>query len=194
MIIGLLGGSFNPAHDGHVHISLQARKKLGCDHIWWIISPQNPLKSAKSIADYPTRLKIAKKITAGHNFIEICEAEFENQLRYTRETIKFLQRAYPQHQFIWLMGGDNLIQFHRWKEWNSIMHHIPIAVIDRAPYSHPAMRGKMALRYRNFRLPANQLRKLARAPLPCWGQLFIPRHSQSATNLRKTLGEKAFML
>lgn len=126
--VGLLGGSFNPAHDGHRHISLQALKLLGLDEVWWLVSPLNPLKQAKDMASYDRRVASAEKI-ASHPRIKVSRVEQEINTRYTIDTISKLQKMYPDISFVWLMGADNLLEFHHWYCWRSIMHAVPIAVL-----------------------------------------------------------------
>lgn len=193
MKIGLLGGSFNPAHDGHVHISRHAKRMLGLDEVWWLLSPQNPLKPKKGMADYATRRAYARQISAPLPWLKICEIEHECGLRYTVDTLTILHQRYPQNEFAWLMGSDNLAQFHRWRDWQQIFAMVPIAVFDRAPHSHRALRAPAALHYGAQRIRQSQPALLFDASLPRWVYGFIPRHAQSATKLRNSLGEQAFL-
>lgn len=189
--IGLLGGSFNPAHAGHLHISLEALKRLQLDEIWWLVSPQNPLKASDEMADYATRLAHAK-IVAQHPRIRVLDVEARHQLYYTIDTLTYLQAHYP-HRFVWLMGADNLASFHRWRQWRAIAARAPIAVLDRAPYGLKALHGRFAGRLARFRLPERDAPLLASAVAPAWIYLSIPRHPMSATYLRKTLGKDAYL-
>lgn len=193
MIIGLLGGSFNPAHGGHAHISEQALKRLQLDAVWWLVSPQNPLKSSDEMASYSKRVASAKQQIAKNSSISICEIEQENGLQYTADTIEALLIKYPQHSFIWLMGSDNLAQFHKWHKWRNILETIPICIMDRAPHSHGALRSPAALAYAKYRISETHSAQLADATLPAWTYLFIPRYRQSATSLRNKFGKKAFL-
>ena len=193
MKIGLLGGSFNPAHAGHLHISLQAIKHLQLDKIWWLVSPQNPLKSSADMAEYGQRIASAKKQITNYSNISICEIEQENNLQYSADTIELLIKQYPQNKFIWLMGSDNLAQFNKWHKWRYIMHNIAICVMDRSPHSHGALRSPAALGYAKYRISQDRSAQLADATLPAWSYLFIPRHRQSATNLRNKFGKNAFL-
>ena len=111
--VGLLGGSFNPAHDGHRYISLQALKLLGVDEVWWLVSPLNPLKEAKDMASYDRRVAIAEQVS-NHPRIKVSRIEQEIGTRYTADTLEKLRELYPDTAFVWLMGADNLTQFHRW--------------------------------------------------------------------------------
>lgn len=191
--IGLLGGSFNPAHAGHLHLSHEAFKRLKLDAVWWLVSPQNPLKAKNDMADYDTRLAFAKQLAAPHPYITVSDIEAERSLYYTIDTVAALQQAYPDIQFVWLMGADNLAQFTRWKSWQTLFERIPIAVFDRAPFSYSALSSKAAIRYRRFRLSERNASLLAHTPAPCWLYGFMPRHALSSTQLRNSLGTKAFL-
>lgn len=189
--IGLLGGSFNPAHEGHLHISLEALKRLKLDEVWWLVSPQNPLKKASDLADYKTRLSSAMAL-AHHPRIRVLDVEARHGLYYTIDSIRYLQAHYPQHCFTWLMGADNLAGFHRWRAWREIARRVPIAILDRAPYGLKALHGRFATQYARHRLSSNAV-QLVSGPAPRWAYLTIPRHPLSATFLRKTLGTNAFL-
>lgn len=182
--IGLLGGSFNPAHAGHVHISLEALKRLKLDAVWWMVSPANPLKDPASLAPFKKRYAFAQQIVAFHPRIMVCDIEARYHLRFTIDTLHCLRTRLPQHQFIWLMGSDNLAGFHRWKQWENIATTLPIAVLDRSREVHRALRMRFAVRFAEKRNVLNML--------PSWSTVFIRRHPLSATQLRKTLGENAF--
>lgn len=188
--IGLLGGSFNPAHAGHLHITLEALKRLDLDEVWWLVSPHNPLKKKSDLADYAKRLKIAQ-VLANHPRIRVLDIEERRGLYYSIDTIRYLQKRMRHAQFVWLMGADNLEHFHRWRAWREIFARLPIAILDRAPYAFKALHGLAALRYRNKRLINGRL--LGRIEnLPNWAYIPIPKHPMSASALRKTLGVKAF--
>ena len=189
--IGLLGGSFNPAHAGHVHISQEAIKRLGLDAVWWLLSPQNPLKPPKGMAPYEQRAAHAEKLLAPEKRIHLSHFEAEHGLQYTCDTIAALQSTYPQHHFIWLMGADNLAGFHRWRSWQNIANYIPICVFDRAPFSFSALRSRTALRLASKRVTP---RELAHRSAPAWAYLFIPRHAASATEIREKDRKSAFFV
>jgi nicotinate-nucleotide adenylyltransferase len=136
--VGLLGGSFNPAHVGHRHISLAAIAALGLDELWWLVSPGNPLKDgAPDMAPLAARLASARAM-AGHGRIVPTAIEARLGTRYTADTLRLLARRFPQHHFIWIMGADNLAGFHRWQQWRRIARTMPIAVIARPGYDRPA--------------------------------------------------------
>lgn len=190
--IGLLGGSFNPAHAGHLHISLEALKRLKLDEIWWLVSPQNPLKSARDMAAYATRLESARAM-APHPRIRVLDVEAREGLYYTVDSIAYLKAHHRNCRFMWLMGADNLAHFHRWKRWRSIVNAVPIAILDRAPYGLKALHGRMALTYHTQRISVSLASELANTRPPAWVYLTIPRHPLSASYLRKTLGKGAFL-
>jgi nicotinate-nucleotide adenylyltransferase len=194
MKIGLLGGSFNPAHAGHVYLSKQALKRLGLDQVWWIISPQNPLKEKKEIADYALRVQKAREIAAKYPQIKICEVEAEQGFQYTIDTLRYVIEKYFQHRFLWLMGADNLLQFHQWKSWQEIFALLPIAVFDRGILGEQsALKSEAAQQFADKRLRRGY-KQLVDAPAPCWVYVLMPKHSESATRLRNMLGKDAFLL
>lgn len=186
--IGILGGSFNPAHAGHRHISLEAMKRLGLDEVWWLVSPQNPLKSAKGMASFEERFASAAH-AARHPRIKVSDFEQQNKTRYTAETLKQLTSLHPEFRFIWLMGADNLAQIHKWKNWRRIFERVPVAVYDRAGWSMRALHSKAAKQLWNHRQPAEKLKD---SSAPAWAFLHGRRHPLSASFIRNLLGEKAF--
>jgi len=131
---GLLGGSFNPAHDGHRAISLNAIDALGLDELWWLVSPGNPLKPAKGMAPLPARLGSAQR-AARRSPIRATAIEAELGTRYTIDTLRKLVRKYPNRRFIWIMGADNLAGLPRWRDWRGIARLMPIAVVARPGYN-----------------------------------------------------------
>jgi nicotinate-nucleotide adenylyltransferase len=182
MKIGLLGGSFNPAHAGHLHVSREALKRLALDEIWWLVSPGNPLKAKKDMAPLAKRLASARAMAAGERRIRVTDIERNLGTVYTVDTLRALKKRFPKAQFVWLMGADNLAQFSRWKRWREIARLIPIAVFDRSPFSHHALRGKAALALALGRtLPKTLLRRA----LPAWAYILMRRHAASSTAIRK---------
>jgi nicotinate (nicotinamide) nucleotide adenylyltransferase/ribosome silencing factor RsfS/YbeB/iojap len=187
----LLGGSFNPAHGGHLHLSLLALRHLGLDEIWWLVSPQNPLKPAEGMASFVLRFEQARSVAAAHPRILVSDAE--NRLgssRYTADTLKTLRRRYPKLRFVWLMGADNLIQFPRWQRWNDIFGMVPIAVFDRPSYSLRALSGIAAKRFAGRRLPLGAARRLAEMEPPAWVFFHTPLDPRSATRIRSEQDRK----
>lgn len=140
--IGLLGGSFNPAHEGHLHISEIALKKLGLSQVWWLVSPQNPLKKKEDMMDFSLRLDHAAAIAGDNPRIKVSGLEVELGTRYTVDTIKRLKKKFPQYEFYWLMGTDNLIQLPKWKKWEHILDLAHVHVFDRDDQFYQAIHGK----------------------------------------------------
>lgn len=189
MRIGLLGGSFNPAHSGHRHISVIALKRLRLDRVWWLVSPQNPLKPVAGMASLEARLQSARHVAA-HPRIVVSSPETELQTRFTVDTLSALRRRWPLVRFVWLMGADNLTQLPRWRDWNRIMRLTPVAVLDRPGSGIRALHGKMALRYRANRLPQALAHRLANRPAPAWTFIACRRHSASSTAIRQARNGK----
>ncbi|GIK99428.1 MAG: putative nicotinate-nucleotide adenylyltransferase [Alphaproteobacteria bacterium] len=165
--IGLLGGSFNPAHEAHREISLTALARLGLDEVWWLVSPQNPLKPVAGMAPLPQRLSEARRV-ARHPRIRVTGIEARLGTTYTADTIDALKRRFPALSFVWLMGADNLIQIDRWQGWQRIFHAVPVAVFARPSYCFRALTAKAAQRFARNRLPEHQGRLLARRRPPSW--------------------------
>ncbi|MBH62490.1 MAG: nicotinic acid mononucleotide adenylyltransferase [Alphaproteobacteria bacterium] len=185
--VGLLGGSFNPAHLGHRHISLLALKRLHLDQIWWLVSPQNPLKPVAGMAPYADRLASARKI-AGDRRIHISEAEADLGTRYTVDTLRGLRQRHPHNRFVWIMGADNLIQITKWHQWIEIFETVPVAVFDRPTYSFQALASTAAKRYARCRLKEHEGGTLADRAPPAWIFLWGSNDPTSATALRATSG------
>ncbi|MDF1722723.1 MAG: nicotinate-nucleotide adenylyltransferase [Minwuia sp.] len=181
--IGLLGGSFNPAHSGHRHISLMALQRLDLDEVWWLVSPQNPLKTADGMAALDVRLKQARRV-ARHPRIRVTDIERRLGTRYTRDTVVALQRRFPADRFVWLMGADNLAQLPRWVRWEDLVQQIPVAVFDRAPHSSRIMSGQAATRFRHALIRQHQARDLWRQCPPALTYIRMRRHALSATAIR----------
>ena len=181
--IGLLGGSFNPAHRGHVMISLQALTHLGLDEVWWLVSPQNPLKSTDGMATEASRVTTARA-TAIHPKIKVANLEQVLGTQYTVDTLAALQRQAPQTHFVWLMGADNLIQLPKWRQWQDIMASVPIAIFGRPDYSLQAMTSKVAKQYARFRLHPTAAENLALSPPPAWTFIHYRQDPISATLIR----------
>ena len=184
--IGLVGGSFNPAHAGHIHMSLQACFKLGLDQVWWLISPQNPLKSQTNMASLSYRLAKAHDITAPYSFIHVVAPEANLPSNFTYETVKYLKNTMTLARMTWIMGADNLVQLRQWQRYKSFISLLPIAVIDRPSYSYEAMSAGRHLfkrRYTTAQL-RHRLRE-SRVDLPSWCFITGQRHQASATAIRQ---------
>lgn len=182
--IGLLGGSFNPAHEGHLHISREALKRLRLHEVWWLVSPQNPLKDRDGMAPLDERMASARRVSAADRRIRPTDIEVTLGTTYTAETLAKLLRRRGDLQFVWLMGSDNLIQIPRWRDWTEIFMLVPIAVFTRPTYDSRALSGKAAQRYRRCRLPQSAAGRLARSRPPVWSFVSFRRHPASATAIR----------
>jgi nicotinate-nucleotide adenylyltransferase len=178
--IGLLGGSFNPAHEGHLYVSEVARKRLGLDFVWWLVSPQNPLKSAHDTAPLATRLSGARALS-GNPHIVPTDIEQQMGTRYTVDTVTALQRRFPLVRFVWLMGSDNLKTFHRWRRWADIVRRIPVAVVTRPGTAISAIHSAPMLRFAHARTVAASL---AAARPPAIAFIDGTRNWQSSTAIR----------
>ncbi|MBI4968496.1 MAG: nicotinate-nucleotide adenylyltransferase [Rhodospirillales bacterium] len=178
--VGLLGGSFNPAHDGHRHISLLALARLRLDEIWWLVSPQNPLKPVAGMAPFAQRLAGARAL-ARHPRIRVSGLEAELGTRYSVDSLTALSRRFPQTRFVWLMGADILAELPRWRRWTRLFAQAPIACFARPNYSWPALAGQAAIRFARWRVaPA----RLGGARTPAWSFLFVRKHDASASRIR----------
>jgi len=182
---GLLGGSFNPAHGAHRRIALFAMKALGLDEVWWLVSPGNPLKPAAGMAPLPQRF-VSARAQARRAPIWVTAIERELGTRFTIDTLKALRRRWPKRQFIWLMGSDNLAQFHRWKGWRSIARTMPIAVIARPGYDEAAIASPAMAWLRRYRKPAASIRHRAEWGAPALVLLRFDPDPRSATAIRQT--------
>ena len=181
--IGLLGGSFNPAHKGHYHISVEALKRLKLDAVWWLVSPQNPLKSLEGMATLPQRMKSAQH-AALHPRIWVSDLEGRLGTRFSADTIGQLKNQFSRRQFVWLIGADNLLQMPAWRNWHKIFNSIPVAVFARPNYSHKALAGLAARRYRKAQLRERYASLLPIMAPPAWVFLQIPLEPISSTAIR----------
>jgi nicotinate-nucleotide adenylyltransferase len=187
MRIGLLGGSFNPPHLAHRAISLFAIKRLKLDRVWWLVTPGNPLKQHGGLHDLDARAEAARKM-ADDPRIDISCLESVIGTRYTVDTISYLRRRASGLRFVWIMGADNLAQFHRWQNWRRIASEMPIAVIDRPPQSFRALAAPAAQALARYRLPENQAVRLADQRAPAWVFLTGMKLNLSSTGLRNPDG------
>jgi nicotinate-nucleotide adenylyltransferase len=182
--IGLLGGSFNPAHGGHLTISGAALRRLGLDEVWWLVSPQNPLKPKTGMAPLAERLASARAVIDGRPGVRATAIEADLGTLYTLDTLRALTRRFPGVRFVWLMGADNLVQIDRWAGWPQIFHSVPVAVFDRPNYSLRASAAKAAQHFRRARLPEGQCGRVADTHPPAWVFLHATRDPRSATEIR----------
>jgi nicotinate-nucleotide adenylyltransferase len=187
MRIGLLGGSFNPPHAAHRAISLFAMKRLRLDRVWWLVSPGNPLKDLHNLHDLAERTAAAEAVAA-HPRIDVTCLESVIGTRYTVDTISYLRRRCSQAHFVWIMGADNLAQFHRWESWQHIAADVPVAVIDRPPQSFQALAGTAAQALGRYRIPERDAGSLADLQPPAWVFLTGLKLNLSSTRLRNPDG------
>jgi nicotinate-nucleotide adenylyltransferase len=185
--IGLLGGSFNPAHRGHRAISLAAMDALGLDELWWLVSPGNPLKAdAPDMAPFEARFGSALR-QARRSRIKVSDFERRAGTRYTIDTVRLLERRYPAHRFIWLLGSDTLPNFHKWRDWRRLARELPIAVIPRPGYDSAAHAARAMGWLRRFVRPFSQARNWTEWSAPAIVLLRLPRDPTSATAIRAQL-------
>ncbi len=189
MRIGILGGSFNPAHAGHIHFATTALKRLRLDQVWLLVSPGNPLKDANTMAPLAKRLAFAtaRAAEADPTGRRIIATDIERHLntRYTRDTLRALHTRFPKIRFVWLMGADNLTQLPHWRDWMGIARQTPFAILPRPPYNHAALAGQAAHRLARWRRRSAGAATVAGAKPPAWVFLGGREDPSSATELRK---------
>jgi nicotinate-nucleotide adenylyltransferase len=180
--IGLLGGSFDPPHAGHVHISRQALKRFGLDRVWWLVSPGNPLKP-KGPADFGRRMAACQRLV-NHPRIQVTDIEARFGTSYTARTLARLLPLYPGVRFVWLMGADNLADFHRWQDWRGILASVPVGVLARPGEVVRAGLSPAARSYGRFRLPVGQSAALVHHQAPAWSLVNGPTVDISSSEIR----------
>ena len=180
--IGLLGGSFDPPHEGHAHITREALKRFGLDQVWWLVSPGNPLKT-EGPAPLQKRMTAARSLMR-HPRVKITDLEAQMGTRYTAETLAGLMARYPGVRFVWLMGADNLASFHRWDNWRWIMENVAIGVVARPGQRISARISPAAAQYERFRLRGREAQRLAKAEPPAWCFVNVPMRNISSTAIR----------
>ena len=188
--IGLLGGSFNPAHEGHVRLSQFALKRLGLSRLWWLVSPGNPLKSHAELAKQAARIAAARRMAADRRIV-VTGFEADLPTAYTAATLGFLQRRYPATRFVWLMGADSLASLDRWRHWRTILETMPVAVIDRPGWRLRGLSSKAAARFADRFVPEDCAALLPGMPPPAWTFLTIPLSPHSSTIVRRAGRAKA---
>ena len=185
MRIGLFGGSFNPPHAGHRLVTLTALRRLGLDRVWWMVTPGNPLKDARGLPPFAERSAEARRLMP-EPAVDITGFEAEIGTRYTLDTLRYLKRRCPGVRFVWIMGADNLVQFHRWQGWREIARLMPIAVVDRPGATLRATASKAASALSRKRMPEAAALALAGSP-PRWALLHGPRSPLSSTMMRRSV-------
>ncbi|WP_437342567.1 nicotinate-nucleotide adenylyltransferase [Ruegeria arenilitoris] len=185
-VVGLFGGSFDPPHQGHVHVTLEAMKAFGLDRVWWLVSPGNPLK-ARGPAPIDQRVEAARSIMQ-HPKVVVTDIEDLTGTRATADTLAALRRLYPQVRFVWLMGADNLAQFHKWKDWRLIMDTVPVGVVARSGDRISARMSPAARVYAKYRIDGTARHLLGRADAPAWCFVNVPMVDVSSTQIRSKGG------
>ncbi len=182
--IGLFGGSFNPAHNGHRMVALYALRKLKLDWVWWMVSPQNPLKDPKETGEYAKRLADTRTIANHPRFI-VTDLEQQIKAKYTADTLVHLRRAMHRGKFVWIMGADSLANLHKWHDWTDIVETLPLAVLARPGYSLRALGSPAAMRYENEQLPPEQASEITTQKPPAWVFVSMPLRKESSTAIRQ---------
>ena len=187
MAVGLFGGSFNPAHDGHAHVAETAMRRLGLDRVVWLVSPQNPLKGADETAPLAERMdsaRAAAALAASGPAMVVSDFESRAGTQWTVDTLRALTARHPGVRFVWLMGSDSLADFHRWRGWTDIMRLMPMAVIARPGSLHRSRTAPAAARFAEARVPMARARLLADLGAPAWTYLTAPLNPRSSTAIR----------
>ena len=190
MRVGLYGGSFNPAHDGHAHVAGTALKRLGLDRVVWLVSPQNPLKPGDGAVSLDRRIEDARRHAPGRAMI-VKGVEARLGSRYTIDTVRALKSRFPGVRFVWIMGADNLASFHRWRGWTQIIREIPVAIVSRPGDALKSRLSPAARRFAWGRLPESAARTLVDRAPPAWIYLTAPLNPASSTALRSGGAQKS---
>lgn len=183
MTVGLLGGSFNPPHEGHLNASLIALSRARLDRLWWLVTPGNPLKSTAELESLERRIELCRAM-ARHPRIEITAFEARYRVRYTEHTLSILKRIRPRVRFVWIMGADNLATFHRWQNWRRISEMMPIVVIDRPGSTLAHRSAPAAIALGRYRVDEADAGRIATMKPPAWTFLHGPRSPMSSTAIR----------
>ncbi len=181
--VGVMGGTFNPPHDGHALISRTALRRLALDQLWWVVTPGNPLKQNNGLPSTGERMALCRRL-AGDERMRITAFEETLNTPYTAATLDFLLRRFPGVEFCWIMGADNLASFHRWQQWRSIASKVPIAVVDRPGWHLKALSSPAAQWLRRSFVPENRAKTLPRLAAPAWTFLTGPLSNSSSTEIR----------
>ena len=186
MTVGLYGGSFDPAHEGHVHVALRALRRLSLDEVWWLVSPGNPLKLKAGRVSAPLADRVAgARSLARHPRLRVTTIESRFGTRFTLDTVRALKARRPHIRFVWIMGADGLAELHRWRGWRELMAELPLLVIDRPGYGARAAAAPAARRFARHRLPEARARALPRTAPPAWVLLHGRLDPRSATEIRE---------
>jgi len=183
MTIGLFGGSFNPPHEGHVHVSKTALLRGALDQVWWLVTPGNPLKNTSGLENLAGRIKKCHALIT-HPAIKITAIEAKYNLQYTQETLALLKRLAPRVNFVWIMGADNLKNFHKWQNWRQIANQMPIMIIDRPGSTLSYRSAQAAIALSRYRVDESDAKLLGKMKAPAWAFIHAPRNSMSSTAIR----------
>jgi len=181
--VGLLGGSFDPPHRGHIYISLEAKKILSLDQVWWLVTPQNPLKITRP-APYDERVRNCHNIIKTHSIL-LKEIEKKINSKYSHYTIEYLRHYYSNIKFYWLMGADNLVNFHQWQNWRQFFNQISIVIFKRHSYNNVALKSITSKTFASYQIKSNQLNQMQFASLPSWTFVQNKEIRISSTEIRK---------
>lgn len=185
--IGLFGGSFNPAHRGHQMVALYALRKLKLDWVWWLVSPQNPLKDPRETGEYAARMAVARQIARHPRFV-VTDIEKQLGARTTAETLRRMAPVLRRGHFVWIMGADSFADLHRWNDWLQIPATLPIAILARPGYSLRALGGPAATRLDAAQVPGLRAPELVTMPPPAWAFIPMPLRKESSTAIRRATG------
>lgn len=188
LAIGLMGGSFNPPHGGHLQVARTALKSVQLDRLWWIVTPGNPLKAGRDLPPLAQRMDACRALIGSNHRMHVTSFEMQLGVSYSVETIAFLQGRYPGARFVWVMGADNLATFHRWRRWREIAARLPIAVVDRPGWHLAAIASPAARALARHRLAPERARALPTLPPPAWTFLSTRLSNASSTALRVAAG------
>lgn len=183
MSVGLFGGSFNPPHRGHELVAEIALRRLGLDQLWWMVTPGNPLKSHNELASLDERVALSRRMAPGPK-VKVTAFEAASNLHYTAQTLAYVKARNPGINFVWIMGADNLKQFHKWQDWRGIAQTFPIAVIDRPGSTLAYLSSKMAKTFSNARIDEDDAARLPFLKAPAWTFIHGPRSSLSSSAIR----------
>jgi nicotinate-nucleotide adenylyltransferase len=191
MLVGLLGGSFNPPHEGHALITRLALRRLALDRVWWLVTPGNPLKSLTGLAALKARMEAARRLDVGPKVV-VSDIEAQIGSRYTYDTLLWLRRRAPGVHFVWIMGADNLRQFHLWRHWRLIADLMPIVVVDRPGSTLKAISSQAGIALASWRVPERDATRFATMRPPALLFLHGPRSGLSSTALRQDVSDTRF--
>ncbi|MEZ5871322.1 MAG: nicotinate-nucleotide adenylyltransferase [Nitratireductor sp.] len=186
MKIGLFGGSFNPPHEGHVHVSDLALRRARLDRIWWMVTPRNPLKDHSQLAPLGERLQLCSRL-ARNPAVDVTAFEARFNVRFTADTLSILKQRFPRIRFVWIMGADNLAGFHRWQNWRRIASMMPILVIDRPGSTLSVRSAPAALALSRYRIAEQRAGTIAVCKPPAWAFVHGPRSALSSTAIRNSM-------